>query len=324
MNDIDALRKKLIKSAKRQVQEKYEGREVHIIKAVNILEDLDSASNLLLEQLVEWYSAHFPELSRHLKDQALYARLVYTIGARNNFTEKNVQEILHDAEASKKISGEARNSMGSAATEQDMDSMKELALNCHNLKQEREYLASYLEANMKKELPNFAELAGAVIGAKILAKVGSKRKLAFLPGSAIQVVGAEKALFMHKKKGVKGPKYGYLFQHPLVKAAKATNKGRMARSLASKLAIAAKKDFFGNKSGAGEMRKELDERAKALKEHEPKTREKMAPMREERTPPARQERPPRKDRKFVSRGTMHKPLGNAGKSQKPVGKKRKR
>ena len=56
---------------------------------------------------------------------------------------------------------------------------------------------------MAKELPNFSQMAGAVIGAKILSKIGSKKRLAFLPASTIQIVGAEKALFLHFKKGIK-------------------------------------------------------------------------------------------------------------------------
>ena len=147
---------------------------------------------------------------------------------------------------------------------QNSAEIKPLALTCLNLRQERESPAKSLEETMKRELPNFTELAGAVIGAKMLARLGSRKRLAFSPASTLQMVGAEKALFMHFRKGVKGPKYGYLFQHPLVKGAKDAVKGRVARSLAAKLSIAVRKDYFGSTSGAEDMKKKLDERVEAL------------------------------------------------------------
>lgn len=265
MDTIEEMRKKLIDSAKRKVQQKYEQKDVHIIKSVNILEDLDPISNLLTEQLREWHSVHFPELNEILANESEeYLKLVCHIGQRENFSAKNVAQHVNNPERAANIMEAAKKSMGAAVSEKDMQEMKALALNCLNLRQEREYLSKYLEETMQNELPNFTEVAGPVIGAKILAKAGSKRKLAFLPASAIQMIGAEKALFMHFKKGVKGPKYGYLYQHPLVKAARQEDKGRLARTIASKLAIAAKMDYFGAKSGAAELRQGIEKRATEL------------------------------------------------------------
>ena len=269
MDKIYALRKKLISSAKKKIQEKYEGKETHIIKSVNLLEDIDSSSNLLIEQLREWYSVYFPELDSAVSDNEKYLELVHSIGERKKFTQKEVGKIIKDADTVTKIVGNAKKSIGTNVEKEDLVEMQTLALNSHNLRQEREYLAKYIEKGMQKELPNFTELAGAIIGAKILSQAGSKKKLAFMPASTIQLIGAEKALFLHIKQGVKGPKYGYLFQHPLIKTAKAENKGKLARSLAAKLAIAAKKDYFGNKSSASGMKKDLDKRAKELQERKP-------------------------------------------------------
>ncbi len=264
MDSIEELRKKMIDAAKRGVQEKFEGADVHIIKSVNILEDLDPIANLLIEQLREWHSVHFPELNDLVKDNDSYLKLVAKIGDRGGFNPDNVSKNMDDKELSDAIARAAGASMGSVVSGKDMEEMKSLALNCLNLRQQRDYLAAYLEDTMKREMPNFSELAGAVIGAKILAKVGGKKKLAFLAASAIQMVGAEKALFAHFKTGVKGPKYGYLYQHPLVKSTPQENKGKMARSLAAKLAIAARKDFFGNTSNADDLKKKLDERSASL------------------------------------------------------------
>jgi len=265
MADIEALRKQMIEASKRKVTLKYEDKDIHIIKSVGILEDIDPIANLLIEQLREWHAVHFPELNDMVKDNDVYVKLVSSIGKRDDFTEKKILEQIEDKPLATQIAEAAKKSIGSGATPADLAEMKSLALNCLNLRQEREYLSKYLEETMKRELPNFTEIAGPVIGAKILAKLGSKKRLAFVPASTIQMIGAEKALFMHFRKGVKGPKYGYLFQHPMVKASPDHQKGKIARSLAATLAIAAKKDYFGNKTSADDLKEKLEERIEALK-----------------------------------------------------------
>src|SRR3989344_6885099 len=236
MADIEALRRQMIDAAKRKVTQKFEDKDVHIIKSVNILDDIDPISNLLIEQLREWHGVHFPELSDMVKDNDSYVKLVSALGKREEYTEGKIGAQVEDKEFAARIAEAAKKSIGSTVSGQDFAEIKTLALNCLNLRQEREYLAKYLEETMKRELPNFTELAGAVIGGKMLARLGSRKRLAFSPASTLQMVGAEKALFMHFRKGVKGPKYGYLYQHPLVKAAKQEDKGRLARTIASKLA----------------------------------------------------------------------------------------
>ena len=67
-------------------------------------------------------------------------------------------------------------------------------------------------------------------------------KLARLPSSTIQILGAEKALFRALKTGSKPPKHGILFQHDDIHAAPKWQRGKIARSLASKIAIAARVD----------------------------------------------------------------------------------
>ena len=83
----------------------------------------------------------------------------------------------------------------------------------------------------------------------MLEKAGSLKKLAFLPASKIQVMGAEKSLYkafsrMRKGKKAKVPKHGVIFQHPFIKTLPKSKRGKMARFMAAKLAIAARIDYF--------------------------------------------------------------------------------
>lgn len=64
-----------------------------------------------------------------------------------------------------------------------------------------------------------------------------------MPGSTIQVLGSEQALFSHLRAGTPPPKHGIIFQHRRVHNAPREVRGRVARVLAAKLAIAARLDY---------------------------------------------------------------------------------
>ena len=95
-------------------------------------------------------------------------------------------------------------------------------------------------------------------GARLIALAGSFERLATLPASTIQILGAEKALFRHIKTGAKSPKHGVILQHPLVLDAKA--KGKAARQVADKISIAARIDFFKGEFRGDILIKELREK----------------------------------------------------------------
>ena len=108
----------------------------------------------------------------------------------------------------------------------------------------RDKLASHVEKTMRQVAPNVTEIAGATIGARLIARSGGLKKLAVLPASTIQILGAEKALYRALKSGARPPKHGILFQHAAVHSAPKWQRGKVARSVAGKIAIAARIDIF--------------------------------------------------------------------------------
>src|SRR5207245_5603531 len=62
--------------------------------------------------------------------------------------------------------------------------------------------------------------------------------------SKIQILGAEKALYRALKSGSRPPKHGILFQHPEVHGAPKWQRGKIARSVSGKIAIAARIDLY--------------------------------------------------------------------------------
>lgn len=103
--------------------------------------------------------------------------------------------------------------------------------------------------------PNLTALVGELIGARLIAHSGSLMNLAKSPGSTIQILGAEKALFRALKSKSDTPKYGLLYHASLVGQASGKNKGKVSRMLASKAALGLRVDALADMSveegGAG-------------------------------------------------------------------------
>ncbi|MDH7517348.1 MAG: hypothetical protein QHH19_03290 [Candidatus Thermoplasmatota archaeon] len=129
-----------------------------------------------------------------------------------------------------------------------------------DVKKEIKRLEKQIDEDMNKIAPNVTALVGSLIGARLISLAGGLNRLAVMPSSTIQLLGAEKALFRFKKEGGRPPKHGVLFQHQLINKAPKENRGKIARILASKVATAAKADFFTKRNISSTLKKELDER----------------------------------------------------------------
>ncbi|SVC30937.1 uncharacterized protein METZ01_LOCUS283791, partial [marine metagenome] len=108
-------------------------------------------------------------------------------------------------------------------------------------------LSEYLDQESPKVFPNLVELLGTQLAVRIVAAAGGLFKLARMPSSTVQLLGAEKALFRHMSDGSPPPKHGLLYQHPSVKRSHRKEKGRASRKLAAKVAIASKLEYYGEK-----------------------------------------------------------------------------
>jgi nucleolar protein 56 len=127
----------------------------------------------------------------------------------------------------------------------------------------RKKIAGAIELEMRDIAPNLCSLAGELLGARLIARAGGLESLARMPASKIQVMGASKALFKHLQYGAKPPKHGLIFQHPLVRGSPLDKRGKIARTMAAKLAIAARLDFYSKKEYP-ELLAQLEKRASEI------------------------------------------------------------
>ena len=212
-----------------------------IIQAIKMLDDMDKDLNVYAMRTKEWYGWHFPELAKTLNDNVAYARIVLAAGMRSNIADTDLSEILPE-ELESAVKAAAEVSMGTDITDADLANIKSLAEQVVLYTGYRSELSSYLESRMRAIAPNLTALVGTLVGARLIAHAGSLLSLAKSPGSTIQILGAEKALFRALKTKHDTPKYGLIYHSSLIGQATGRNKGKIARMLAAKAALGLRVD----------------------------------------------------------------------------------
>jgi nucleolar protein 56 len=151
-----------------------------------------------------------------------------------------------------------------------MDEMTEFARLLLEFHESRTRLEKYLDSTMQEVAPNTLALLGATLGARLIAITSGIGNLAKRSASTIQVLGAEKALFRSLRSGSRPPKHGLLFQHNDVHQAPRWQRGKIARALASKVAIAARLDAYHGEYRGKELLKEFEARVEEIRAKYPK------------------------------------------------------
>ena len=252
--------------SKMRVKEAIEKRDLMVTQAIQTLDDVDKTLNLFMSRIREWYSLHFPELDRLVDKHETYVRLILNLKKRDNFTIENLEKEGLPKAKTEQIAKIAESSMGAEVTEQDLEQITAMCKDTLELSQRRDALEKYVDSVMDEVAPNIRALVGSLLGARLIALGGSLGNLARMPASTIQVLGAEKALFRSLRTGTRPPKHGIIFQHTTIHEAKNWQRGKVARVLAGKLAIAARTDAFSGKYIGDKLKADLEKRIKEIQE----------------------------------------------------------
>jgi|TARA_B110000263_G_scaffold250073_1_gene270291 nucleolar protein 56 len=218
--------------------------DLHVIQSINTLDDTDKIINGISSRLREWYGLHFPELDNIIDSVNGYAQIVLA-GKRENMSDDVFVNAGFPDSKIQMLSVVKGKSRGGDITDENLLMVQALAKNILELFDMRKNLEAQIDTQMEEIAPNITAVLGTTVGARILAKAGSLVKLSKMPASTIQVLGAEKALFRALKTGSNPPKHGLLFQHAVVHAAPRWQRGKIARAIAAKAAIAARVDVHG-------------------------------------------------------------------------------
>ncbi len=252
--------------AKLRIKGASEKRDLIIAQGIQTLDDLDRTVNLFMGRLREWYGVYFPELDRLIEKHETYSRLVMNLGDRESYTAEALEKENVPKERAALVAKAAESSMGADIAERDLQQIQELAKNVLSFYELRKNMDNYVDRTMEEMAPNVRAVAGALLGARLIAISGSLQNLAMRPASTIQVLGAEKALFRSLKTGARPPKHGLIFQHTLLHDAKRWQRGKIARVIAGKLAIAARADAFGGHFIGEKLKADINKRLEEIHE----------------------------------------------------------
>jgi nucleolar protein 56 len=268
-NEYDAhmqLRQFALDFSSNKVRRISEKLDLHISQSINALDELDKIINVIGTRLREWYGLHFPELDYLIQNIFTYAEIVKLAGNRNNIDLNMLENLGIESKRADMILVAVQRSKGGDILEENLSIIKKLANEVIMQTELRKILAQQIEEMMEKIAPNIKELLTATVGARLMAKAGSLQKLSVMPASTIQIIGAEKALFRSLKTGAPPPKHGILFQHPILHSAPKWQRGKMARAIASKVAIAARIDLFRNGEKDLHISEQLNKRIAEIQE----------------------------------------------------------
>ena len=283
-NEYDAhmqLRQFALDFSSNKVRRISEKLDLHISQSINALDELDKIINVIGARLREWYGLHFPELDYLIQNIFTYAEIVKLAGNRNNIDLNMLENLGIESKRAEMILVAVQRSKGGDILEENLSIIKKLANEVIMQTELRKILAHQIEEMMEKIAPNIKELLTATVGARLMAKAGSLQKLSVMPASTIQIIGAEKALFRSLKTGAPPPKHGILFQHPILHSAPKWQRGKMARAIASKVAIAGRIDLFRNGEKDLHISEQLNKRIAEIQEKYKEPRLEQKPYRKE-------------------------------------------
>ena len=239
--DLWSITHKLaLQITERKLKEASLSDDLLLIQAIHAIEELEEAEVKLVERIREWYPVHFPEMDE-VRDHAKYVELVAEYGDRESIINSGTIDISSGVSNEKMEPGM---SLGAELSPADLEVIQGFARTIQSIQESKKSTTNYVDIKMEEMAPNLRDLVGGSLGAKLIAHTGGIKRLALLPSSTVQILGAEKALFRHLKTGERPPKHGLIYQHPDVRGSRWWIRGKVARTLASKITLAVRKDYF--------------------------------------------------------------------------------
>ena len=236
---VSLLRELSIRAVRKQLSESLT-EDKKIIQAVEALDDLNETINHLTERLTEWYGFYYPELN--LPGEA-FAQFV-------SETPENVAS-----------------EMGAPLTKEDSALLQSFAGDISALYQRKAAVESFISIKMKQTAPNLSQIAGVVLGARLLSMAGGLKNLASMPSGSIQVMGAAKAMIKHLRANAPSPKHGIILSHPILNTAPLRIRGKIARAFSASISLAARTDCY-SQTPRPEIETELIEKVNRIKQNQ--------------------------------------------------------
>lgn len=233
MNHINYL-----ELVRKEIKKQLENPDQKAISLSLILEKFPSSINELFEQLKIITNQEYPYLDKYTNIEQ-YCRIYLK---EDKINDNYLESLKINKEDIKQIKNIINSNIKIDIKNQKQIS-KNLAQNILDLIETKKEIENQIKKLLEENYPNTYYLLKENIFSKMLVISGSFKRLSSFPASTIQLLGSEKSFFKALKENRKTPKYGIIYTHPLLSDLDKRNKGRFARTFASKISIALKADI---------------------------------------------------------------------------------
>jgi len=230
----------ILRRTKEKIQTELIAPDQRIISLSLMIEKLPNNINELFESLRVVTDLEYPTLDSILSIKEYC--LVYTLETIN---EKNLEKLGLDSKRIKQVLEIINSEVGIVFSNKEREQTKSLAKEILVLIETKEIIKKNIEKLLSEVYPTFTKVATPDIAIKMLVICGGITRLSKFPASTVQLLGSEKSFFKALAQKKATPKYGILFNHPLIISLPLKKKGKIARVIASKIVIAIKSDLAG-------------------------------------------------------------------------------
>jgi len=169
---MEKLREFAIQLSSSKVTEVSQSPDLHLIQAINTLDETDKIINSLSSRLREWYGLHFPELDNLIDSINGYSQIVLA-GKRENISKENFENAGFSKDKVEMLCLIKEKSRGGDISEKNFAIVESLAKQILNLFELRKNIEEHVEEQMKEQAPIISVILGTAVGARILARAGS-------------------------------------------------------------------------------------------------------------------------------------------------------
>jgi U4/U6 small nuclear ribonucleoprotein PRP31 len=207
-----------------------------------IIQDIDQDVYLTHRFVSETYAEKFPELEGLIPNRMDYIRTVQRIGNEMDLSLVDLRDILNN-KLVMLVSVSSSTTSGQPLSAEKLSYVLRGCEEILKLEEDKKLVLSYLEACMNKIAPNLCALVGSHVTAQLFGVAGGLEALCKIPACNLQVLGQERRSLLGMSGHSSLAHAGILAHCDIVQAAPPDLKKKAVKTLAAKVALAARIDL---------------------------------------------------------------------------------
>lgn len=212
-----------------------------IVKANNLITDIDNEILIVHKFLRDRYAARFPELDQLVPGPYDFARAIRAIGAEPDLAKADLRSTLPPATVMV-VSVTATTSNGKPLAPATLEKVLEATDMLMALEDAKRQIYNYVESRMSFLAPNMTILVGASTAAKLMGAAGGLTALSKIPASNLQVIGANKKTNTGLSVLGQERHRGFIYYSDIIQEIPAEFRMKATRVLSAKTTLAARID----------------------------------------------------------------------------------